>query len=56
MMDERAKQIIKRLRRTGQGETICLMDWEVRIILELIEKGEKEHEQAIDYREFMQGS
>ena len=52
MMDERAKQIIKRLRRTGQGETICLMDWEVRIILELIEKGEKEHEPLNHNREF----
>lgn len=56
MMDERAKQIIKRLRRTGQGETICLMDWEVRIILELIEKGEKEHEQTADNRKSDPGS
>ena len=35
---ERRKKVFTRLRNTGRGETICLADWEVKIILDLIEK------------------
>lgn len=35
------RQIIKRLRLTGQNETICLMDWEVAELLEYIHELEQ---------------
>ena len=35
------RQIIKRLKLTGQNETICLMDWEVAELLEYIHELEK---------------
>lgn len=33
---ERRKKLFTRLRNTRQGETICLADWEVKTILDLI--------------------
>ena len=35
------RQIIKRLKLTGQNETICLMDWEVAELLEYISELEQ---------------
>jgi hypothetical protein len=35
---ERRKKVFTRLRNTRQGETICLSDWEVKIILDLINR------------------
>ena len=42
--EERLKQVLKRLRKTRSGETICLMAWDVEMLLEHIEnlKGGKE--------------
>jgi hypothetical protein len=35
---ERRKAVLYKLRKTEQGETICLADWEVQLLLEYIEK------------------
>ena len=42
--EERLKQVLKRLKKTRSGETICLMAWEVQMLLEHIEnlKGGKD--------------
>ena len=33
----RVKHIVRRLRMTRRGETICLMDWEVGLLLEYMD-------------------
>ena len=39
---EQVKTILKRMRKTRHGETICLMSWEVMLLLKYIdEKGLK---------------
>lgn len=35
---ERRDKVIKRMRQTRRGETICLAEWEVKIILDLIDR------------------
>jgi hypothetical protein len=48
---ERREHVLERLRRTGRNETVCLMDWEARLIVEWIEeKGGNGNEQADDHR------
>ena len=37
-MDEKTKTILNKLTRTRRGETICLMEWEVRLILAYIDE------------------
>jgi hypothetical protein len=43
--EQRRESVIKKLRRVGRGETICLADWEIKILLgyidEMKRKGEK---------------
>lgn len=34
--EERRKQVLKKLRKTGRGETVCLAGWEVELLLEYI--------------------
>lgn len=36
-MDERVTPILNKLRRTRRGETVCLMSWEVELLLKYIE-------------------
>lgn len=38
---EDRKRILKRLRQTRRNETICLMGWEVMVLLEYIEDLER---------------
>lgn len=35
---EQRKTLMKRLRMTGRNETICLMDWQVALLIEWIEE------------------
>ena len=35
---ERRDKVIKRMRQTRRGENICLAEWEVKIILDLIDR------------------
>ena len=37
-MDERLKPILNKLHRTRRGETVCLMSWEVELLLNLIDE------------------
>lgn len=44
-MDERLKTVLNKLRRTRRGETVCLMSWEVELLLAFIDellRGKKE--------------
>ena len=51
-IEDQRRHLMKRLRMTGKNETICLMDWETRIIIEWIEelKRGKKHEPVDDHR------
>lgn len=51
-MNDLREQVLKRLRLTRRNETICLMEWEVRVLIEWIEElnGRNNHEQTDDHR------
>ena len=51
-MDSERKSVLKRLKLTRRNETVCLMWWEVKILLDWIEENERrnEHEQTDDHR------
>jgi len=34
--EQRREAVLRKLRRTGQGETVCLADWEVKLLLKYI--------------------
>lgn len=34
--EERRKQVLKKLRKTRPGETVCLAGWEVELLMEYI--------------------
>lgn len=40
-MDVQMKRILRRLKLTRRGETICLADWEARLVVEYIENAER---------------
>ena len=40
-MDVQMKRILRRLKLTRRGETICLADWEARLVVEYLEKEER---------------
>lgn len=35
--EERRRQVLKRLTKTAHGETVCLMYWEVAVLLDYID-------------------
>ena len=37
-MDERVTPILNKLHRTRRGETVCLMSWEVELLLAFIDE------------------
>jgi hypothetical protein len=41
--DEKMRQerVLRKLIRTGRGETVCLADWEVRLLLDYIYRLER---------------
>lgn len=43
--EEKRDRVLRRLTRTGRGETICLADWEVEVILNYIYELERKSEQ-----------
>ena len=52
-MDEQNQrnQIMKRLKATKRKETICLMGWEVEILVRWLEENRRgKHEQVDDHR------
>lgn len=42
--EQRREAVLRKLRRTGHGETVCLADWEVRLLLEYIGKTKRKAE------------
>jgi hypothetical protein len=42
--EQRREAVLRKLRRTGRGETVCLADWEVRLLLEYIGKTKRKAE------------
>lgn len=40
--EERRDRVLRKLSRTGRGETVCLADWEVEAVLDYIYKLEQE--------------
>ena len=40
-MNEKLKQVLRRLKLTRRSETVCLMEWECRLILEYIAELER---------------
>jgi hypothetical protein len=43
--EQRRESVIKKLRRVGRGETICLADWEIKILLGYIDEMKRKGEQ-----------
>jgi hypothetical protein len=35
---QRLEDVLRRLRRTRRGETICLAEWEIKLVLEYIDE------------------
>lgn len=35
--EQRRETVLRKLRRTGRGETVCLADWEVKLLLGYID-------------------
>lgn len=35
--ERRWEAVLRKLRLTGRGETVCLADWEVKLLLDYIE-------------------
>jgi len=35
--EQRREAVLRKLRRTGRGETVCLGDWEVKLLLGYID-------------------
>ena len=35
--EQRREAVLRKLRRTGRGETVCLADWEVKLLLGYID-------------------
>jgi hypothetical protein len=42
--ERRGEAVVRKLRRTGQGETICLADWEVKLLLKYIDEMKRKAE------------
>jgi hypothetical protein len=36
--EQRREDVLRRLRRTRRGETICLAEWEIKLVLEYIDE------------------
>lgn len=35
--EQRREAVLRKLRRTGQGETVCLAEWEIKLLLAYID-------------------
>jgi hypothetical protein len=36
--EQRRETVLRKLRRTGRGETVCLAEWEIKLVLEYIDE------------------
>jgi hypothetical protein len=42
--EQRREAVLRKLRRTGRGETVCLADWEVKLLLGYIDDMQRKAE------------